>query len=244
MTHSLEDSLEQGLIDVALILQSLAQELETFPITTITSLNRAQFKKFFIENFSSWDKINPNRVGSNIYSLYDHESADTDYLYYTIMTDISFTVGTIEIAQKAAIGYKSPVYLSFIKHRPSHHFPNPSGSLKYAFHFWDYISLVNINYLPFLNKENDDHPKFIASKEVIEFGNNLRHEIFYFIFNGGHGQIKNSSWKTINNIQNITENYNAVLHISGFTSHIENFNKYKCNKLKKMEIDDRFWIIN
>ena len=76
------------------------------------------------------------------------------------MTDISFTVGTIEIAQKAAIGYKSPVYLSFIKHRPSHHFPNPSGSLKYAFHFWDYISLVNINYLPFLNKENDDHPKW------------------------------------------------------------------------------------
>lgn len=78
-----------------------------------------------------------------LYPLSEYNNSP-EYDYTTLVSDLRVYCGNLYNAQQALLGVtNSPVYLYRAYHCPSTPFPSGGWNRLYAFHTWDYVSIIS-----------------------------------------------------------------------------------------------------
>lgn len=116
VTKPLLKALKEGMVDVPLILGSLAQEPDAQPARILWDTPVSDFKELVNKTFRPWGM----GAGSKILSIYesDLKSGGPQKAYDSIIADYGATCGNIDVAKTAAQGFSSPVYSYVITQCP------------------------------------------------------------------------------------------------------------------------------
>ncbi|CAJ1380992.1 unnamed protein product [Effrenium voratum] len=157
VTFALEDALQEGLVDVPILFQSMAQELGCAPAPQLADISRQNFSHFLRDSFAVYGE----GVAEEIDALYQHYEPP-EKGGYAIDADTGAACGLRRLTQAAAKGFKSPVYWSTVTAGPS----RPMPGQRFAFHNWDLTAAAEIF---------DDYE---PSNEDLSLGRRLRADWF------------------------------------------------------------------
>lgn len=222
-----EQSLEEGLIDVPIILQNTAQEFwRDGGSNPGSNLTRTQYLEYLNKNFAEWK--DPIATSQGVFELYPDitiNEADEPLAWETTISDTSFTCGNAYLAIKAGVGFKSPVYVSVVIQGPS------TGKARYPYHGWDWQAAANI----FRNK-------YTPSEEDLAFGKVIRKSWFELAL---HGKIPLADgWTAINVHPSFPKSYYTNLPASPKTISYLDFRTRQCDGFEELGIGQSFWCIN
>ena len=110
------DALHEGMIDVPLILGTMAQEPDAQPNKVLWDTSVSDFKKLINDTFQPWGK----GTGPKVLEMYEDElnSGGPEKAYCTLIADYGATCANIDVAKAAAQGFSSPVYSYVITQCP------------------------------------------------------------------------------------------------------------------------------
>jgi len=205
LTMSFVEALQTGLVDVPLIIQSMAQEMDLWANQTISNWSIATYESYLTESLNIFS---PD-AGSIISSAYDEVFATnlTGLVDVTLTTDEGMTCANPIVAAIAGKGFQSPVYLSYVSQWPSSPLIAPGSdglfSILYASHLWDYIAATNA--WTFFSV--DGAPTFPANANDVALGRTIRSS-WYEIASKGH--LSALKWKTVNSAGNSATVTNVI----------------------------------
>lgn len=136
---SLLDALKQGLVDVPLIITSMAAEPDAQPGQLVGNLTSAAFQAQWNAAFAPWGAD----MGARIAAQYPVEAQESHQLLYDVaIADYGQTCSSRAAAAAATAGFKSPVYQVVFNHSPSKPVWNfdPAYAQRWPFHSWDILS--------------------------------------------------------------------------------------------------------
>lgn len=109
--RAIPDALARGLVDVPLYISSVRNEQALPANATIDAWTWDDLQQYFTQTFAAY----PHNVGAALAKLYGkgapYHAPTAGQSYYDFVSDASVTCGTHAIADKAASGFQSPVYL-------------------------------------------------------------------------------------------------------------------------------------
>ena len=141
LTHSFEEAMAVGLVDVPLIMGAEAQECEMGPSDDVTAYNLSQWRAYLETRVAGWGP-NASALADGIYSAYLADALlSPQRAYDTLSTDYGLTCAFNTIARGAKRGgkYTSPIYLYVNQWQAS--VPTeggPSGGRRWAYHTLDF----------------------------------------------------------------------------------------------------------
>lgn len=143
------------IIDVPLIVSSMAQEVDLNPAQLVYNLSAPQFYDFLGSSYKAAGFASPDALVATVKNDYAAYVVTSPQLAYdSIVSDTGSVCGNLEVARTAALGFSSPVYAGYVTAAPASPFPavNPNYPAQFAFHGfdlaagahqWDFLSDVS-----------------------------------------------------------------------------------------------------
>ncbi len=123
-------------VDVPLIIQSMANEVDFFRAVDVDNYTASQYKQYMYDSMTNgWNSTTVSHIISMYESLIDAgDSYRSDTL---ILTDVGLTCANQVLAQTIGPAFQSNVYISYVDVAPSHPYPAPPPFyiMKYAFQY-------------------------------------------------------------------------------------------------------------
>lgn len=116
MTKPLLEGLSEGMIDVPLVIGTLAQEPDALPNKILWDTPVSDYNSLINESFQPWGKD----IGPTILDMYEKEleTGGPEKAYCTLIADYGATCASMDVARTAAVGFSSPVYSYVITQCP------------------------------------------------------------------------------------------------------------------------------
>ena len=155
----------------------------------------------------------------------DVSAVSAGQAYYDFDADTGVTCGHIVLAEAAAAGFRSPVYLAVNMHGPTHGAGPQSSSM--PFHGFDFVAAMA--FWP---------EAYEPTSGDITYGNTVRAHWLHLAVNGTPGE----DWRPVN-AGNSGAVLTALLDANG-TTMVQDFKRGLCSTLATMHIGKRYWWIN
>lgn len=243
VTHSFEDAVRHGLVDVPLIMGSMGQEPELMPDQRVRGMTKSAWNALLQTSFASW-KNQANSLVADLFLYYQADaSLDVQRSYDTLSTDIGLSCALRNIALAGKEGnYSSPIYLYVNQWQPSVPVNGGDWNLTWAFHTWDYT-------VAFQNWPTATLGSF-PQKSDSELNVYLTEAWRQLIYHGRLNASSLNGWKSVEEVSGFPVHY-VVQRISSpdlipyeTTSFQEDLKGRICSILHKYEFGSNEWWVN
>uniref|UniRef100_A0A7S1CAD9 Carboxylic ester hydrolase n=1 Tax=Bicosoecida sp. CB-2014 TaxID=1486930 RepID=A0A7S1CAD9_9STRA len=143
VTMPVAQALSSGLVDVPLIVQSMAEEPDLLPAKIVYNMSVSQFRDWLDPHMAKFGSMFAEEALVNYISPL---AVNPQKAYDQISADIGVTCGNNVLAAAAGTGFRSNVYQGYVTQGPSKPVAAiPDGySPRYAFHMWDLIAACGL----------------------------------------------------------------------------------------------------
>ena len=239
VTHSPEDALREGLVDVPLLLQTALAEMDTYVNdASVDRMTATQYQAYLgrllaQRNFTSG-------VASAVCQTYhDEMSESVELAHQVFIADYSFLCGSIALARAAAAGFRSPVYLSVGMHAPCHPLPVLPGRppARFSGHNWDLIAAIRS--WDFYAIHFGVQPYTPCAADV-EWGDMMRRQ---WVNLTRDGRLAVSDFEPVD-AAGSGGHFRVGLQRSVGTQMVTDYARARCATLSSIGLDKRFWLTN
>jgi carboxylesterase type B len=227
IVQPLLDALAAGIIDVPMIVQTMAAETDFEPKSNVANWTAHDFSGFVTSTFSGWGP----RVVDGINAAYANTAQENAAeAYYALDADIGITCGSAAVAVAASSG--APVYLAQVVQPPAHPYPFfPGRKSLFPFHMFDFITAFGTWGLPYLPGAT-----YTPGPTDLALGAMLRTA---WLELATTGEIAAAPYQRVNATSIVT----AVLRAENPTAEV-GWKTAVCAELDRFELGQRYWWVN
>ena len=247
VTHSFQDALAEGLVDVPLMFGNMAFESDLDPDVDVAAYDQAQWEAHLNASVASWAPTFSS-IGADLYAEYRNASlADPDKAYTALNTDYGLTCGSAAIAVGAKAGaYTSPVYLFVGRWGPEAPIPRDGRRVTYAYHEWDYQVAIE-NWAEIAGEEWGQPGGWAPGPRDQALSQALQGLWFDLMDDGALGP--DSGWASVDDVAGFPAHYITYVFAppggaAGGSGSVVDFRAGSCGLLAGWGFDARFWWCN
>jgi carboxylesterase type B len=250
LEQAFSDNTSGRIIDVPLLIGSTSQEIEMCPPHDWRGVSQEQFMSVLNHTFAPWGQ----QAVRGVQRQYATEIAECSQLAFaSIMSDMRFTCGNIELAQRYATSMASPVYSYVVSYRPSHPWRTlpctPSYSSPFSFHKLDLLAATgNFNFFRDFGAATQGYDPEEAD---LAFGAMLRRAWYSFARSGQIHDTAGGTWRTVQGpgsaatVDSPSGDERSTYWVNDVGSRVTATPLYKaevCGFWRASGFDERFWI--